>query len=66
MNFLKSVFNFFVGDWIILIGMLIAFVLTWLILLATNNDTIKTTAGLVIVLGVAISLVVTLRRETGH
>lgn len=65
-NFLKSVFNFFVGDWLILIGMVIAFVVTWLLLISTNTDAVKTWGGLLIVVGVAVSLAVTLRRETGH
>lgn len=65
-RFLKALFYFFVGDWIILIGVAITLIVVALLENLTTADSIKTVGGFLIFVGVAITLAVTLRRETGH
>ena len=62
-NFLKAVFNFFVGDWIILFGVAITLIVVALIENLSNSDGLKTAGGFVFFIGVALTLAVTLRRE---
>lgn len=65
-GFLKAVFNFFVGDWIILIGVAITLLIVALIENVSALDSIKVAGGYVLFIGVALTLAATLRRETGH
>ncbi len=65
-GFLKAVFNFFVGDWIILIGVAITLLIVAVIENVAALDGIKVAGGYVLFLGVALTLAATLRRETGH
>ena len=60
MNFLKAVFNFFVGDWIILIGVAIVLVIAGLLANMTNLTILS---GYIIIVGVIATLAVTLRHE---
>lgn len=65
-GFFKGVFYFFVGDWIILVGIAITVVLVALLETVVLQDNMKSLGGYVFILGVLITLGVTLRRETGH
>lgn len=65
-GFFKGVFYFFVGDWIILIGIAITVALVALLETVVLQDNMKSLGGYVFILGVLITLGVTLRRETGH
>lgn len=65
-GFLKAVFNFFVGDWVILFGVAITLLIVGIIENVSALDGIKATGGYILFIGVALTLAVTLRRETGH
>ena len=65
-GFFKGVFYFFVGDWIILIGVAITVALVALLENVILQDNLKSLGGYIFILGVLITLAVTLRRETGH
>ena len=65
-NFLKAVFNFFVGDWIILIGVAITIVVVALVENVGALEGLKGLGGVILLLGVALTLALTLRRETVH
>ena len=65
-RFLKAVFNFFVGDWIILIGVLLLLAIVGLIERLPALDALKAAGGYLFFLGLVVILVVTLRRETHH
>jgi hypothetical protein len=65
-HFLKAVFNFFVGDWIILFGVAITLIVVALLENIAALDSLKTAGGYILFIGVALTLAVTLRRETGH
>ncbi len=66
LKFLKAVFNFFVGDWIILIGVAVVFVLVALLLNIEAFSKVREAGGFVLILGLLVTLAVTLRRETHH
>lgn len=61
MNFLKAVFNFFVGDWIILGGVLFSFVVV-LVAVSSLNEI----GGLFLIAGIILTLGLSLYRETHH
>lgn len=63
-RFLKGLFNFFVGDWIILTGVAFTLLLVALVENLAGLAGLKDIAGVILVLGVALTLGVTLRRET--
>ena len=65
-RFLKAFFNFFVGDWIILIGVAITFAIVALLENISSLNSLQVAGGYILFIGVAITLAVTLRRETGH
>ncbi len=60
MKFLKAVFNFFVGDWIILIGVAVLLVVIALLEQTTHQDLL---AGFLMIAGLIAILAFTLRRE---
>jgi hypothetical protein len=62
-GFLKAVFNFFVGDWIILGGVVLTLVLVALIENTSALSSLKGTGGVVLFVGIVLTLVATLRRE---
>jgi hypothetical protein len=62
-KFLKGVFYFFVGDWIILGGVAITLVLVALLENVAALDALKGLGGIVFLVGVALTLFITLRRE---
>ena len=64
-RFLKAVFNFFVGDWIILSGVILVMIIVALIENLSALDSLKAVGGYVFFLGLVVTLVVTLRRERG-
>lgn len=63
-NFLKGVFNFFVGDWIILGGVVTTLLVATLVVKLTASNSATWVGGVIFVAGVALTLFVTLRRET--
>ena len=65
-GFLKGLFNFFVGDWIILIGVALTLVVVALIENVSGLESLKGVGGVVLLAGVIFTLTLTLRRETVH
>lgn len=63
-NFLKAVFNFFVGDWIILSGIALTFLIVWLLLNLVGFSGFATAGGVLLLAGIVLTLVLTLYRET--
>lgn len=63
MKVIKAIYNFFVGDMIILIGVAITIVLLTLINNVGPLEPARGVSAVILVLGVLISLVVTLVRE---
>ncbi len=63
-GFLKGVFNFFVGDWIILAGIVLTVVLVGVLESLILPESLKILGGYLFILGVILTLLVTLRRET--
>ncbi|NPV91360.1 MAG: hypothetical protein HPY50_11385 [Firmicutes bacterium] len=68
MNFLtrafNEVFNFFCGDWRIFWGVAFSILLVWLIEHVQALAGFRAAAGIVLMVGVSLSLIVALRRET--
>ena len=65
-KFLKGVFYFFVGDWIILGGVALTVLVVALIENLAPFSSIKGAGGYVFLAGVVLTLFITLRRETHH
>ncbi len=65
-GFFKGLFNFFVGDWIILIGVAVTLVVVALLENLPGLDNFRGLGGYLLFIGAAITLALTLRRETGH
>ncbi len=63
---LKGIFNFFVGDWIILIGVAITVVVVALLENVETFSGLKGAGGYILILGLLLTLITTLRRETHH
>jgi len=63
---LKGIFNFFVGDWIILIGVAITVVVVALIENVAAFNGLKGAGGYILIVGLLLTLITTLRRETQH
>ncbi|HEX2916579.1 MAG TPA: hypothetical protein VH186_37815 [Chloroflexia bacterium] len=63
-RFLKAVFNFFVGDWIILGGVAITLLVVALLENTSASGSLKGTAGYLFIIGIALTLLITLYRET--
>jgi hypothetical protein len=62
-RFFKAVFNFFVGDWIILIGVGLCFLIVWLLLKVAGLSGLETTGGYLLFVGFVLTLGLTLYRE---
>jgi hypothetical protein len=62
-RFLKGLFYFFVGDWIILTGVIISVVVVTLL---ANLNGMSGWSGLILFAGIAFTLALTLHRETSH
>lgn len=65
-RFLKAFFNFVVGDWIILIGVAVVLALVALIENLSALSSLKEVGGYLLIVGLVLTLFLTLRRETGH
>ncbi len=65
-GFFRAVFNFFVGDWIILGGVALTVLIVALIENLTVFSSLKEVGGYLLFLGLALTLFITLRRETHH
>ncbi len=65
-GFLKGVFYFFVGDWIILGGVAFTVALVALIDNLATGDGLGAVGGYIFFIGVALTLVITLWREVRH
>ena len=63
-GFLKAVFNFFVGDIVILAGVAATLLVVALIENASFLSGLKSAGGYVFIAGVVLTLFLTLRRET--
>ncbi len=63
-KFFNGVFYFFVGDWIILIGIGITAILVAVVENLILQENLKSLGGYLFILGVIITLGITLRRET--
>ncbi len=63
-NFLKAVFNFFVGDIVILVGVALTLVVVALVESLSFLNSIRETGGYIFIAGIVLTLFITLRRET--
>jgi hypothetical protein len=66
LKFFKALYNFLVGDWIILSGVAILIVLVALLENLSAFSAVKGAGGYLLILGLIITLALTLRRETHH
>lgn len=66
MKVIKVVYNFLVGDMIILIGVLIAVLILALFNSVPALASLKVASGPILVVAVLVILLTTLRRETGQ
>jgi hypothetical protein len=62
-NFLKGVFYFFVGDWIILFGVALTLLVVALLETLAPLSSLKGVAGYIFFAGIVLTMFVTLRRE---
>lgn len=62
-KFLNGVFYFFVGDWIILGGVAITLLVVALLENVAALEALKGIGGIIFLVGVALTLFITLRRE---
>ncbi len=65
-SFIKGIFNFFVGDWIILAGVVITLAIVVLLENIAGPGWLKAIDGFILFLGVALTLTLALYRETSH
>ncbi len=63
-RFFKALFNFIVGDWIILGGVAVSLLFVAIVVNLSNSESLKQLGGFLLILGLILTLVVTLRRET--
>ncbi|GHO59602.1 hypothetical protein [Ktedonobacter robiniae] len=63
LNAIKAVYNFIVGDMIILVGILIAFILLALIYTVSALAALRPFSGFILILAALIVLIATLSRE---
>ncbi len=62
-NAILAVYNFFVGDPVILVGIALTFVIVGVVNHASSSDATHQALGVVLVAGVLISLALSLARE---
>jgi hypothetical protein len=65
MRVIKAIYNFLVGDMVILIGVIMTVVLLALLNYVPIFSVLKAASGIVLVVAVFIILLTTLNRETG-
>jgi hypothetical protein len=63
MKVLKAIYNFIVGDWIILIGILLVTALLAIIHFVNGLDALKDFSGVILIVATLAVLVLTLSRE---
>lgn len=66
MKIIKAIYNFFVGDMVFLVGVLIAVLLLALIANAVALSALKGASGVILIVAVLLLLFISLRRETQH
>lgn len=64
MKIIKSIYNFFVGDMVFLIGVLVAVLLLALIDSVAALSALKVASGIILIVAVLLLLFVSLRQET--
>jgi len=64
MNVIKAIYNFIVGDWIILSGILLVVALLALMQLLNGLATLRSVSGLILVVAILVVLILSLSRET--
>ena len=63
LNAIKAVYNFIVGDMIILVGILIAFILLALIYTVSALTVLRPFSGFILIIAALVVLIATLSRE---
>ena len=63
MNVIKAIYNFIVGDWIILTGILLVFALLALIQWVDGLAALRSISGIILIVAILVVLVLTLSRE---
>jgi hypothetical protein len=63
MNVIKAIYNFVVGDWIILSGILLVVALLGLIQWVSGLAALRGSSGIILVVAILVVLVLTLSRE---
>lgn len=63
MKVIKAIYNFIVGDWIILSGVLLVVALLAIIHLVDGLAPLRNISGIILVVAMLVVLIVTLRRE---
>lgn len=63
LNAIKAVYNFIVGDMIILVGILIAFILLALIYTISALAALRPLSGFILIIAALVVLIATLSRE---
>lgn len=64
MKIIKAIYNFFVGDMVFLVGVLITVLLLALIDTVAALSALKAASGVILIVAVLLLLFVSLRRET--
>lgn len=65
MNIIKAIYNFIVGDIVILLGVIIAVVILALLNSIPALSSLKVASGVILIVAVLVILLITLSRETG-
>jgi len=63
MNVIKAIYNFIVGDWVILSGILLVFALLALIQWVGGLVALRGISGIILIVAILVVLVLTLSRE---
>ena len=63
MKVIKAIYNFIVGDWIILSGILLVFILLALIQWVDGLVALRGISGIILIVAILVVLVLTLSRE---
>jgi hypothetical protein len=66
MKVIKAIYNFLVGDMVILIGVLLTVLILALLNTISALVPLKVASGIILVVAVLVILLITLMRETSH
>ncbi len=66
MRVIKAIYNFIVGDMVILIGVIVTVIILSLLNFVPALATLRVVSGVILIVAVLVILLATLRRETGH